>query len=211
MVEIIPSILATTKEEFVGMLQKLEPHTTRVHLDILDGALTPGKTILGYEELQNLETNLNFDVHLMVVHPAEYLPQWFKTKADRIFIHAEAQGNLSDMILEIKSQGRKAGIVLNPETPVDSIIECLPVVDYVQFMTVHPGSYGRPFLTDVVDKILNFHDIHPDVPIVVDGGMNPQTARLVFGAGAQIIISGSYIMNSPDIGKAIAEIQGDFK
>jgi ribulose-phosphate 3-epimerase len=211
MIEIIPSILATTKEEFTEMVKKLEPYAQRAHLDILDGAFTPGKTILGYEEVQSFDTTLQFDVHLMVVHPAEYLPQWFKTKADRIFIHAEAQGNLKELLLEIKGQGRKAGLVLNPETPIDSILECLPMVDYVQFMTVHPGSYGRPFLTDTVDKILNFHDTHPDIIIAVDGGMNPQTARLVIGAGAQIIISGSYIMNSSDIGKAIAEVQGDFK
>jgi ribulose-phosphate 3-epimerase len=211
MIEIVPSILATTKEEFEAMVKKLEPFTERVHLDITDGAFTTGKTILGYEELQSLDTKLAFDAHLMVVNPGEYLPQWFKTKADRIFIHAEAQGDVKELLLEIKAQGRKAGIVVNPETPVDTILEFLPMVDYVQFMTVRPGSYGRPFLTDVVDKILNFHDTHPDMTIAVDGGMNPQTVALVHGAGAQVIVSGSYIMNSPDIPKAIAELKNDFK
>lgn len=206
--EIIPAILATTKEEFVEMVKKVEPFVERVHLDIMDGGFTPSRTIHGYDELLALDTKLNFDVHLMVTYPAEYLPQWFKTKADRIFIHAEVQGNLKDLLLEIKAQGRKAGVVLNPETPVSSILEALPMIDYIQFMTVHPGSYGRAFLTDVIDKILNFNDSHPDVPILVDGGMNPQTARVVKGAGADIIVSGSYIMNAQDIGKAIMELKG---
>lgn len=83
------------------------------------------------------------------------------------------------------------------------------MIDYVQFMTGHPGAYGRPFLTDMVEKILNFHDLYPDMPIAADIGMNPQTAQIVRGAGATIIVSGSYIMNSPDIAKAIQELKGD--
>lgn len=208
MIEIIPSILASTKEEFETLIKKLEPVTDRVHLDIVDGAFVTGKTIMGYDEVLGLDTKLQFDVHLMVVHPQEYLPQWFKTKADRIFIQAEAQGDIKELLLEIKAQGRRAGLVLNPETSVDTILEYLPVLDYIQFMTVHPGSYGRQFLADVVEKILNFHDFHPETTIVVDGGMNPQTAQLVRGAGADIIISGSYILKAPDMAKAISELKG---
>jgi len=210
MTEVTPSILVTTKEEFEVLVRKLEPVAERAHLDILDGAFTATpQTIMGYEEVLALGTKLKFDVHLMVVNPQEFLPQWFKTKADRIFIQAESEGNIQELLLEIKNQGRKAGLVLNPETAVDTIAECLPMVDYVQFMTIHPGAYGRPFLADVVDKIYNFHDQYPDIPIAVDGGMNPQTAQLVRNAGASIIISGSYVEKSPDMVKAIAELKGE--
>lgn len=207
--EIVPAILATTPEQFTEMIKKVEPFTERVHIDVVDGAFALGKSIMGYEEVQALESNLKFDAHLMVVHPSEYLPQWFKTKADRIFIQAESEGDIKELLLEIKGQGRKAGLVLNPETVVDTVLECLPMLDYIQFMTVHPGSYGRPFLTEVLDKIVNFHDAHPEIPIVVDGGINPQTIQLARGVGVQVVISGSYIMNSPDIGKAISELKGE--
>lgn len=219
MIEVVPSILVATKEEFEALVRKLEPVTNRVHLDILDGIFTSTqKTISGYEEVLALDTRpngssgrakLQFDVHLMVAHPQELMAQWFKTKVDRIFIQAEAQGDIKELLLEIKCQGRKAGLSLNPETSVDTITECLPMLDYVQFMTIHPGAYGRPFLADTVDKILNFHDLYPDITIAVDGGMNPQTARLVRNAGASIIISGSYVEKSSDMVKAIAELKGE--
>ena len=211
MVEIIPAILAETKEKFVEMVKKIEPYTERVHLDIMDSAFTPGKTIMGYQELQELETKLQFDVHLMVMHPSEYLPQWLlKTKADRFFLHAESEGDFRDLCSQIHVQGKKAGIVLNPETLVGSVLEYLPVVDYIQFMTVHPGAYSQPFLNDMVEKILDFHETHEDIPIVVDGGINVDTAWRAVGAGARSLVVGSYIMNSPDPALAIAELKGRF-
>lgn len=144
----------------------------------------------------------------MVMHPAEYIPQWLlNTQADRFFIHAEAEGNLSDLFLSIKSQGKQAGIVLNPETPTGSVLEYLPAIDYIQFMTVHPGGQHRPFLYDLIDKISTFHDEYSDMPIAVDGGMNPETVHIAYSAGAQIIVSGSYVMNSTDPAKAIKELK----
>jgi len=206
--EIVPAILAKTREELEQAIRKIEPHTERVHLDILDGGFTPDKTILGYVELEQIKTNLKIDVHLMVMHPEEYIPQWLsKTIADRLAIHVESDDHLGDMFLEIRAQGKKAGIALNPETPTGAIIEYLSMVDYIQFMTVHPGSYGRPFLTDMIDKISTFHDTYPDKMIVVDGGMSPEVIPLVKMAGAQVIVSGSYIMNNPDPAKAIEDLK----
>lgn len=210
MVEVIPTIIAKTKEEFEAMVRKIEPYFEWAHLDIMDGGFTPSISIKGYEEIITIETKLKFGVHLMVAHPQEYLPKWFIDKVGRIFIHAEAQGNIKDMLLQIKAQDRRAGLVLNPETRVETILDYVPVLDYIQFMTVHPGQYGAPFLIDVIDKILNFHDTYPDIPIAVDGGMNPQTALLAIGAGAKIIFSGHYIMNSNDIPKAIRELSGSW-
>ena len=212
MIEITPSIIAKTVEELEADIKKLEPYVERVHLDILDGAFTPGKTILGYEELQSIPTKLKFSVHLMVMHPEEYIPQWLKVPdADRFAIQAESAGDLAKVFLEIRNQGKKVGIVLNPETPTGSVMEYIPLVDYIQFMTVHPGSYGRPFLNDMIDKISEFHDTNPEMLIAVDGGINPETAHRAVEAGATILISGSYIMNSPDVAKAIAELKDGFK
>lgn len=212
MIEIIPTIIAKSKEELESDIRRLEPYVERVHLDIMDGAFTASKSILGYTELQSIETKLHFTVHLMVTHPEEYVPQWLKIpNADGFAIQAESDGSLKEVFLEIRNQGKKAGIVLNPETLTGSISEYLPMVDFVQFMTVHPGFYGSPFLNDVIDKISEFHDDNPDMPIAVDGGINPETARRVVEAGAEILLSGSYIMNSPDVAKAIAELKDNFQ
>jgi ribulose-phosphate 3-epimerase len=206
--EIIPAILARTKEELEQMVRKIEPHTEWAHIDIMDGAFTGNdQTILGYDEISSIGTKLRLGVHLMVVQPEQYVPQWLKTKVERIFLHVESQGRLSDLFLSIRSQGKQAGIVINPETPADAVLEFLPMVEYVQFMTVHPGSYSRPFLTDMLDKISTFHDNHPETPIAVDGGMTPETVPMVAGAGATIIVTGHYVMASDDPGKAISELR----
>lgn len=207
MIEVVPSILAKTRDEFEQMIRKLEPHTKRAHLDIIDGGFVPDKTILGYEELKTISTNLVFDVHLMVSQPAQYIPQWMNLNADRIFIHAECEDNIADMLSEIKGMGKKAGLVINPETEVGNILEYVPLLDYIQFMTVHPGSYGRIFLPEVLDKIDSFHVQYPEIQIAVDGGINPGTATAALSAGATILVSGSYIINSQDIAKAITELQ----
>ena len=212
MIEITPSIIPKTREELETGIKRYESVVERVHLDILDGGFTLGKTVLGYDELQSIETKLKFDVHLMVTHPEEYVPQWLKiANADRFVIHVESAGSLEEVFLEIRNQGKKVAIALNPETPVGSVMEYLPLVDYVHFLTVHPGSYGRPFLNDIIDKIFEFHDTHPETPIAVDGGINPETIHRVVDAGATIIVSGSYIMNAPDVAKAIAELKDGFK
>lgn len=211
MIEVIPSILADTWDEFVAMARKIEPIAERAHFDILDGGFVAKRTIFGFQELQMFETKLLFDIHLMVMHPEEYVPQWLnEPRAKRIMLHAESDGRLKDCLLEIRSQGRLAGIVLNPETPTGAITEYLPLVDCVQFMTVHPGRNGSPFLTDVIDHISTFHDSYPEIPIAVDGGMNQETVHMAVGAGASIIVSGSYIMNSQDPAKAIAELKDGF-
>ncbi|MBX4190150.1 ribulose-phosphate 3-epimerase [Candidatus Parcubacteria bacterium] len=207
MIEIVPSILVKTKDEFEQMIRRLEPVTNRVHLDIIDGGFVPDKTILGYEELKTISTPLLFDVHLMVTQPGLYVPQWLDLNSDRIFIHAESEGDLGDLLAEIKAGGKKAGLVINPDTEVGFVLEYVPMIDYIQFMTVHPGSYGRTFLDEALNKIDSFHSDYPEIPIIADGGINPQTAGRAVAAGASILVSGSYIQNSSDPAKAISELK----
>ncbi|MBP9822536.1 MAG: ribulose-phosphate 3-epimerase [Candidatus Pacebacteria bacterium] len=207
MIEVVPSILVDTKEELEAKIKKLELVAGRVHIDIMDGSFGLRKTGFGHEDVASLNTGLVIDVHLMVIHPQSYLPHWFLPKVDRIFISAEAEGELKDLLIMIKAQGKKAGLVLNPETSIDAVYECLEVVDCIQFMAVHPGTNGGLFLSDVVEKIINFHDLYPDTLISVDGGMNPATSQLVRGVGAQVIVSGSYVSSAEDPAKAMAELK----
>lgn len=206
MAKIIPSILATTEEEFERLLRMLEPHVDRVHLDIGDGDFVPVKTISGYEQLIKMETKVKFDVHLMVSRPEDQMYFWYKTKADRFLIHAETDHGHLNLINQIHSNDRKVGLVLNPETQIDVIKEVIDNIDFVQFMTVHPGNYGGEFVESVASKILDFHGQYPNMPVMVDGGVNPETARHLVAVGASSLVVGSYIVNSDNVGKAIEEL-----
>ena len=207
MIKIIPSILATTKEEFEKLLRSVESYVDRVHLDIGDGDFVPTKTISGYEELVNMDTKVNFDVHLMVSRPEDQMYFWYKTKADRFLIHAETDHGHKNLIDQIHLNGRQVGLVLNPETQVDKISELIDDVDFVQFMTVHPGAYGGDFIESVVNKILEFHGQYPNVPIFADGGINPEIALQLIAVGVTNLVVGSYIVGSNDVGRAIEELK----
>ena len=206
MIKIIPAILATTKEDFEKLLSKVEPYVDRVHLDIGDGDFVPTKTISGYEELIKIETKVKFDVHLMVSQPEDQMYFWYKTKADRFFIHAETDHGHKNLIDQIHLNGRKVGLVLNPETQTEKIIELIDDIDFVQFMTVHPGFYGSEFVESVTNKILEFHGQYPNIPIFVDGGVNLETILRLISVGATNLVVGSYVVESQDVGKAIEEL-----
>lgn len=207
MIEIIPSILVQTKGELEVKLKKCEGLVERVHIDVADGLLVPSTTIKGYEELRSLQTPLKLSAHLMVSHPEEQIDQWYDTPVERIFIHKEARADVAAVLQDIKSHGRSAGLVLNPETPVHDIIELRELIDYIQFMTVHPGFSGSAFLEEIVDKISGFHSDYPEIPILVDGGINPETAPRVVAAGASALVVGSYIWNNSDPTAAINQLK----
>ncbi len=207
MVEIIPSILAKTWEEFEKMIRKVEPFVDRVQLDIADGDFVPTKTISGYEELIKMETKVKFDVHLMVSRPEDQMYFWYKTKADRFLIHIESDHGHRNLIDQIHLNGRQIGLVLNPETQLEKVIEFIDDIDFVQFMTVPPGFYGSDFLENVISKIMDFHGSYPSVPIFVDGGVNPKTILRLVAIGVTTLVVGSYIQNSSDVGKVIEELR----
>lgn len=207
MVKIIPSILVKTSEEFEKLIRRIEPYVDRVHLDIGDGDFVPTKTISGYEELIKIETEVRFDVHLMVSKPEDQMYFWYKTKADRFLIHSETDHGHSNLIEQIHLNGRKVGLVLNPETQVEKITEMIDNIDFIQFMMVHPGFYGSEFAESVVNKILEFHGQYPSVPIMVDGGVNLETTPRLIAVGATILVVGSYVVESQDVGKTIEELR----
>ena len=205
--EIIPSILAKSYDEFESIIRKIEPYVERVHIDVADGKLVSNTTVKGFEELNKVNTNLKIGAHLMVDDPANWLKDWYNTNADRIIFHAEAGGDFKNIIDDIHKNKRKAGIALNPDTSVDKIESLVSDLDFIQFMTVHPGFYGAEFVEEVVKKIDDFHRQHPDTPIIVDGGVNLETAPGLVKAGASMLVVGSYIFKSNDIGKAIENLK----
>ncbi|OGM98871.1 MAG: hypothetical protein A2817_03025 [Candidatus Yanofskybacteria bacterium RIFCSPHIGHO2_01_FULL_39_8b] len=207
MVEIIPAILTDSPDKFKELVRKLEPYTGKIHIDIADGEFVPNRTVKGYEELSYIEAGVKFDVHLMVVKPQNQLQNWLHTYADRFIIHAESDANLNEIIENLKKHNRKVGLAVNPKTSLDKIDKFITGVDFIQFMTVYPGFQGGEFVNEVVDKISAFHQKYPDIIIMCDGGINPETAPSLIKAGASELVSGSYIVKSPNIGQAVERLR----
>lgn len=189
------------------MVRRLEPHVQRVHLDVIDGKFADNKTISGWKELLEIKTPLAFDVHLMVTNPAKQMEQWYKTSADRFIIHAEVEDDILPILIEMEQNGKRRAIALNPGTPVEKITSMLPHLDFIQFMTVKPGFYGSPFEKSVLEPLEMFSMAHPNIPIAVDGGITPETARLVRKAGATILVCGTYIAKSDDVASALRALE----
>lgn len=207
MVEIIPSILVKTEEELLQKVLAVEPHIEHVHLDIADGIFVPNMTILGFEEVESLDTNLKIGVHLMVSKPENHIVRWLETPADKFIFHIEATSKSQEVIDAIKESDCIVGIALNPQTPVSRIEPFIDQIDFVHFMAVEPGFYGGKFVDSVVEKIKDFHFYYPDKPIEVDGGITPETALKLIEAGATTLVVGSYIWESKDVGKAIEKLK----
>jgi ribulose-phosphate 3-epimerase len=207
--EIIPSILVKNREELVEKILAVEPYVERVHLDIADGIFVPNITILGFEEAETIETDLKIGVHLMVSKPENHIVRWLKTPADEFVFHIEATQKAQEIIDTIKEADKLAGIAINPQTPTDSIKPFIDFIDFVHFMTVEPGFYGGEFVESVLEKIADFHYFYPDKPIEVDGGVDPDTVPKLVQAGASILVVGSYIWESEDIGRAIEELKSE--
>lgn len=209
MIEIIPAILTESEEELVRLVYMMErAGVKRAHLDICDGMFVPARTLNGYDALARLQTDIMFDVHLMVRNPEEQTAQWCAVpNADRLIIHVEAVNDFASLSGHTTGCGKTIGVAINPETPMERLKAAKGMTNLVQFMTVHPGRQGRPFVPEVLERVATLHAAHPDITIMLDGGISPQNARACVAAGASALVSGSYVMRSTDMRRAIEELQ----
>ncbi|MGF9965560.1 ribulose-phosphate 3-epimerase [Bacillus rhizoplanae] len=214
MIKIAPSILSADFSRLGEEIKDVEKGgADYIHVDVMDGHFVPNITIgpLIVEAIRPI-TSLPLDVHLMIENPDQYIPIFAKAGADIITVHVEACPHLHRTIQLIKSQGIKAGVVLNPHTPVSMIEHVLEDIDMVLFMTVNPGFGGQQFIHSVLPKIKQVADMvrerNLQVEIEVDGGVNVETAKLCVEAGANVLVAGSAVYNQKDRGAAIAAIRG---
>ncbi|NSL51226.1 ribulose-phosphate 3-epimerase [Calidifontibacillus erzurumensis] len=214
MIKIAPSILSADFANLGNEIKDVEKGgADYIHVDVMDGHFVPNITIgpLIVEAIRPV-TKLPLDVHLMIENPDLYIPQFARAGADIITVHVEACKHLHRTIHLIKDQGVKAGVVLNPATPVNMIEHILEDIDMVLFMTVNPGFGGQKFIPQVLPKIKTaanwIQERDLNVEIEVDGGVNPETAKLCVEAGATVLVAGSAIFNQEDRQKAIAAIRG---
>ncbi|NNU82536.1 ribulose-phosphate 3-epimerase [Geobacillus sp. BMUD] len=213
MIRIAPSILSADFARLAEEIRSVEEGGADwIHVDIMDGHFVPNLTF-GPPVVAAIRpvTKLPLDVHLMIADPDRYIPAFAKAGADVISVHVEACVHLHRTIHFIKEQGVKAGVVLNPHTPVEMIRHVIADVDLVLLMTVNPGFGGQAFIPAVVPKIREVARMASEqnkvIDIEVDGGINAETAPLCAEAGANVLVAGSAIYNEPDRAAAIRALR----
>ncbi|WP_035290712.1 ribulose-phosphate 3-epimerase [Clostridium sp. KNHs214] len=205
MIKIAPSILSADFSKLGEELKSLENNGIEVvHIDVMDGNFVPNIS-LGLPVIKSIrkETKMIFDVHLMIDNPSRYIEDFVKSGADIITIHYEADKHVDRTINYIKSFGIKAGISLNPGTPVSLIKNLINVVDMVLIMSVNPGFGGQKYIEYSSDKIREVKEIssklNKELIIEVDGGINKDTIKKAVSAGANLIVAGSAVFKNGQI------------
>jgi len=207
-----PSLLSADLANLADALKAVSVEgVSMIHLDIMDGHFVPeitfgSATVLWLKQ----KTKLELDCHLMVSNPEEQIPLFARAGADWITIHAECGPHLHRMLAYIHELGCKAGVSLNPATPLTNLAHILGDVDLVLLMAVNPGYGGQKFIPAVLPKIIKLRETIDGAGlktrIQVDGGIGPANIREIVNAGADIIVAGSVIFSSPDPGATAADL-----
>jgi ribulose-phosphate 3-epimerase len=192
---IVPAVIAKDQEALNAILQKISDNVGLVQLDVMDGKFVPNQSLdFDFE----LDGKYKYEAHLMVKAP-DFWIETYGNRIDTIIAHYEATPNPEKTIRIIKNLGKKAALALNPETGIEQVMDYLNDLDQVLIMTVHPGFYGSPFLPKVMDKIAQLRQLRPELDVEVDGGINPETIVLTNEAGANMFVSGSYLVKADNM------------
>jgi ribulose-phosphate 3-epimerase len=204
LIELAPSILSADFAHLAEQVSRAqEGGASVVHVDVMDGHFVPNLT-LGPPVVKSLRkvTRLPLDCHLMIENPDEFIPAFVEAGADWISIHQEATVHLNRSLQHIRDHGARAGVVINPATPVETLTEVLDMVDYVLVMSVNPGFGGQKFLPNSVHKLRRLAEIRSQrglgYRIEVDGGVALDTVGEVVRAGAEILVAGNAVFGKGD-------------
>lgn len=213
MVEILPSILSADFARLADEIAKVESAgISMLHVDVMDGHFVPNLT-LGPPVVRSIRkaTKLTLDLHLMLTDPDRFAPIFIEAGADQISVHQEVCPNLDRTLRMIQSEGAKAGVVINPATPVSVLDEVLEFVDYVLVMSVNPGFGNQRFLPNSLRKIrtldLKRRELGVQFAIEIDGGVSPDNVSEVIRAGCDWVVAGSSIFESADPAATVKRMQ----
>jgi ribulose-phosphate 3-epimerase len=212
-IKIAPSILSADFARLGEQVAEVEQAgADLLHIDVMDGHFVPNLTIgpLVVRSLKRV-THLPLDVHLMVDNADQLIPAFVEAGSDLITVHVEVCYHLHRTIHSIKQQGVKAGVVLNPTTPLSMLEHILPDVDLILLMSVNPGFGGQVFIPQVLDKLANLRRLVDqqglDIELEIDGGVKLDNARRIAEAGVDILVAGSAVFDNPHPGEAVRQIR----
>jgi len=214
MIKLAPSILSA---DFARLGEQIEEvagaGADYIHVDVMDGHFVPNISI-GAPVVAAIRplTSLPLDVHLMIERPERYIDDFVKAGADIITVHVEASRHLTSTIKAIKDMGIRAGVSLNPPTPLSAVDEFMRYVDLVLVMSVNPGFGGQPFIPETLPRIERMRkmieDRRPGIELEVDGGINAENAPEIVGAGADVLVAGNSVFRAEDgIGAAMQRLR----
>lgn len=213
MIKIAPSILSANFANLEQQIKLVEKGGADwIHLDIMDGHFVPNITFgpMVVKTIGNI-TNLPLDAHLMIQNPDKYLEDFQKAGTNRLTVHVEACIHLHRTIQGIKELGMKAGISLNPATPISTVKEILPIVDQVLVMTVNPGFGGQEFIQSTLKKVNDISQLivntKKKIELEVDGGVDESNAAALAKAGATVLVAGYSIFSKRNISQAVKNIR----
>ena len=195
---ISPSILSADFAHLADDVKRVTDAGAKyVHIDVMDGHFVPNLS-MGPCVIKSLRKTSEafFDVHLMIENPEKYIKSFADSGADLINFHYEATDNPEHLINLIKSQGKKVGITIKPDTPVDVLFPFINMVDMVLIMTVYPGFGGQTLIAECLDKIKVLRLKYPELDIEIDGGVNLENIKTVIDSGANIIVAGNAVFGA---------------
>ena len=213
MIKLAPSILSADFARLLEDVKKVEKAGCEyLHIDVMGGHFVPNITLgPGIVKSLRKDVNMVFDAHLMIENPDNYIKEFVDAGCDIIVVHQEACTHLHRTIQNIKSHGIKAGVALNPATPIETIKYVLQDVDMVLLMSVNPGFGGQSYIPVVTEKIKELKalidEMNLDIDIEVDGGVKPSNIAEVVNAGANVIVAGSAIFNAGNIDEAVKSLR----
>ena len=210
-IQVMPSILAADFGQLRAACHRLvEAGADQLHIDVMDGVFVPNLSF-GAQAVEVAAGAIPLHVHLMMINPLPYIDDFVRAGADTISIHVESNCDTVDALRKIRACGARAGITLNPKTPVEEVFDVVEagLADEVLVMSVEPGFGGQAYMAEVETKLLVLRRRWPDLDLAIDGGIDNQSVRGASANGANLIVSGSHLFNQPALEEAISTLRSE--